>query len=248
MEILLWIIFSTLLVGVVGVVFAFILFIYATKLSERMLFLFVALSAGALLGATFFHLLPEITETANQNIFFWVLAAFIFFFSIEKLLAWHHCHQPGGCVIHPFGYLNLFGDAIHNFLDGLMIAGAFSIAIPLGITATIAVLLHEIPQELGDFGVLLYAGFSKIKALFWNLCSALIAVLGGILGYYLGLSFESLTKILVALAAGGFLYIAASDLIPEIKKEVSGKITIATFIVFFIGITLMFVLRFLEIG
>ena len=136
--------------------------------------------------------------------------------------------------------MNLFGDAVHNFIDGLIIAASFLIDIKLGITTTFAVALHEIPQEIGDFGVLRHAGFSKLKALTYNLLTALTAVLGGILGYFLQSSTELVTLFLLPFAAGGFLYISASDLIPEIRKELNAKKSLLNLMVFLAGILIMY--------
>jgi zinc and cadmium transporter len=139
--------------------------------------------------------------------------------------------------------MNLFGDAVHNFIDGLIIAASFVINIPLGIATSLAVALHEIPQEIGDFGVLVYGGFKKTKALFWNFLSALTAIFGGLFGYYLSSWITGTTAFLLPFAAGGFIYIAASDLIPEIKKETDIKKSLMAFGMFIVGIAIMFAVK-----
>ena len=166
----------------------------------------------------------------------------ILLFFIERILHWRHCHKEN-CPIHTFAYTNLIGDGVHNFIDGLIIAAAYLINISLGITTTIAIILHEIPKEVGDFGVLVYAGFKKKKALFYNFLSALTAILGAILGYLISGGFN--ITILLPFAAGGFIYIAATDLIPELHKRVKVSESIFQLIFILIGLILMWSLRFL---
>ncbi|MBD3249438.1 hypothetical protein GF336_05315 [Candidatus Woesearchaeota archaeon] len=137
---------------------------------------------------------------------------------IEKFLHWHHCHK-GKCDIHTFTYMNLIGDGVHNFIDGLIIAASFSVDISFGVITTIAVIAHEIPQEIGDFGVLVYGGFGRLKALAFNFLSAVTAIIGAVIGYLISGSVEGFVPFLLPFAAGGFIYIAASDLVPELHKE-----------------------------
>ena len=180
----------------------------------------MSLSAGALMGGAFLHLIPESLEILEPNqMSLIVLFAFITFFIIEKILHWRHCHKSEKCKNHTFGYMNLIGDSIHNFIDGIVIASAFVADYKLGLITTFAVAIHEIPQEISDYGVLLYSGFKKTKALISNFIVALTVVLGGIVGYYLSDKITNLVPTLTAFAAGGFIYIAASDLMPEIRKE-----------------------------
>ena len=173
-----------------------------------------------------------------------VLFSFVLFFLIEKLLHWRHCHKKN-CQVHTFGYMNLFGDAVHNFIDGLVIASTFIIDVKLGIITSFVIALHEIPQEIGDFGVLLYSEFSRKKALLANFLVALTAVFGGIFGYFLSFQIENITSYLLPFAAGGFIYIAASDLMPEIRKEASLKKSMLSFGVFLLGIVIMYVVKFI---
>ena len=188
------------------------------------------------MGTAFFHLIPEISNKANT--FVYVVLGFVLFFIIEKYLYWQHCHE-GKCSVHTFAYMNLFGDFIHNFLDGLIIASSFLISFPLGITTTIAIITHEIPQKISDFGVLLYGGFSKKKAIFLNFLTALTAVIGGIAGYFISSAF--FLSFIPAIAAGGFIYIACSDLILEMKKDTT-KISVLHFLIFLLGIILTYLL------
>lgn len=167
---------------------------------------------------------------------------FILFFIIEKVLHRRYCHK-GKCDVHTFQYMNLIGDSVHNFIDGLIIAASFIVSIPLGITTTVAIAAHEIHQEIGDFGVLIYGGFEKKKAILLNFAVALTVVIGGIVGYLISKSVEQAVVFLIPFAAGGFIYIAATDLIPEIKKELNIKKSMATILVFICGILIMWLIK-----
>jgi len=213
------------------------------KVLNKILLVLVSLSAGALMGGAFIHLIPESIEKGGESSpFVFVLTGFIIFFIIEKVLHWRHCHK-GKCDVHTFHYMNLIGDSIHNFIDGLIIAASFIASIPLGLTTTVAIAAHEIPQEIGDFGVLVYGGFNKKKALFLNFAVALTIVLGGITGYFVSQNIENAVIFLIPFAAGGFIYIAATDLVPEIKKETDIKKSMATMLVFICGILLMLLIK-----
>ena len=163
-----------------------------------------------------------------------LFAGFILFFVIERFLHWHHCHKEQ-CDVHAVSYLILFGDAIHNFIDGLIIAAAFLVNISLGIITTLVVVSHELPQELGDFGVLVYGGFERKKALLYNFIAQLTSILGGITGFFL-IGSTGAAVYLLPFAAGGFIYIAASDLIPELHKQESMKKAVGAFAFFLLGI------------
>ncbi|MFW5983121.1 MAG: ZIP family metal transporter [bacterium] len=171
-----------------------------------------------------------------------LIGGFTLFFIMEKFLHWHHCHEQEGDCPHTFTYLILIGDGLHNFIDGLVIAASFLVDTSFGFITTILIIGHEIPQELGDFGVLLHGGMEKKKALCYNFLSQLTAVIGGVVGFFIGSSF---TQYLLPLAAGGFVYIAASDLIPEISKEKKIKDIIISFLLFFAGIGFMLLLKML---
>lgn len=217
------------------------------KLVQKILLWLVGLSSGALMGGAFLHLLPEATEKAegtNINIFHIVLCSFIIFFLVEKILHWRHCHK-NHCDVHTFGTMNLIGDSIHNFIDGLIIAASFMADFKLGIITTLALALHEIPQEIGDYGVLLYAGYKKSKALLYNFLVALTVVVGGIVGYFISESIENSIVYLLPFAAGGFIYIAASDLMPEIRKEKNLIKSTSAFGFFILGIIIMYLVKFI---
>tara|TARA_Y100000310_G_C20699789_1_gene828638 strand:+ start:6572 stop:7336 length:765 start_codon:yes stop_codon:yes gene_type:complete len=220
-----WILLVTILNGLVALIGAFI-FLSFKKSSHKSLIYFVSFTTGALLGGAFIHFLPEAaTELSLIKTTLLTLAGFIIFFLLETYLHWHHCHTHE-CDEHghakdntkPYAKLLLYGDSIHNFIDGVIIAGSFIISIPLGIITSILIIAHELPQEISDFAVLIYGGFSKKKALIYNFLSQLTAVLGGILGFlFIGVREQAIY--LLPIAAGGFLHIAISDLIPEIFKE-----------------------------
>jgi len=218
------------------------------QLLNKILIILVSLSAGALMGGAFIHLLPEsIEKSGDTNILIFVLVGFVLFFIIEKVLHWRHCHK-GKCDVHTFHYMNLIGDTVHNFIDGLIISASFVVSIPLGLTTTIAIAAHEIPQEIGDFGVLIYGGFEKKKAIVLNFIVALTVVAGGVVGYFISKSIEQVAVYLLPFAAGGFIYIAATDLVPEIKKELNIKKSMATILVFICGILLMWLIKFVFEG
>lgn len=214
------------------------------KVLNKMLIYLVSLAAGAMLGSTFIHLLPESINQIGEAAFTYVLAGFSAFFLLEKVMIWRHCHK-GKCKIHTFAYLNLVGDTLHNFVDGMILAGSFIISPALGIATSVAVAIHEIPQEIGDFGVLIYAGFKKRNALLFNFASATTAIIGGFAGYFIAPYIPGLPEIMLALASGGFIYISATDLIPEISKHENIKTVMANFTLFLGGISLMYILKFL---
>jgi len=241
---LLWIMISTFLISLISFIGIFTLALKEKFLEKIVLFL-VSLSAGALMGGAFLHLLPESVELREGlDVFLFVLVGFVLFFLIEKILHWRHCHK-GECEVHTFTYMNLIGDSIHNFIDGLIMATSFVVSIPLGMTTTMAIALHEIPQEIGDFGVLIYGGFSKKKALILNFLVALTAVLGGLIGFFISNMVDDVKLFILPFAAGGFLYIAASDLIPEIRKETSLKKSMICFGIFILGISIMYTVKFI---
>ena len=232
---LLVILIAVFLISLISFVGAFSLFLKKNMLT-RFLLLFIAFAAGAMLGGAFLHLLPE-SLSLGENLFVYVILGIVLFFLLEKFLYWRHCHN-GICEVHPFTYLNLIGDGIHNFIDGMIIAASFMGGMELGISTTLAVALHEVPQELGDFSVLIYGGMDSKKALFYNFLSALTAVAGALFVYFF-FSFASFGKYLLPLAAGSFIYIASSDLIPELHKTGRLSDSVAQFLLFLLGIALM---------
>lgn len=243
---LLWIIAGTSFVSLISLIGVLTLALQEKYLGKILLTL-VSLASGALMGGAFIHLLPEAIEKMDsRTVFLWVLLSFVVFFIVEKFFQWRHCHKEH-CEVHSFGYMTLIGDGLHNFIDGLIIAAAFVESIGLGFVVTAVVVLHEVPQEIGDFGTLLYAGFKKKKALFINFLSAATAVAGGVIGYFLASASENFINILIPFAAGGFIYIAASDLLPEIRKTNKVKESISTLVMFILGIFIVYLMKFLDV-
>lgn len=215
-----------IIASLVGSVFALVggaLLLTKENLAKRFSLVLVSFAVGALLGAVFFDLLPEALEGNDpQGIFVFVILGLLSLYLFEKGLKWYHCHDKETCDIHTFSSTVLVGDAIHNFIDGIIIALSFSLSTEAGVATTIAVFFHEVPQEIGDFGVLLHAGYTKSKVLFYNFLTALTTPIGAIIGY-LALPFiNDLLPQLIALAAGSFIYIAVSDLMPELRHKAKG--------------------------
>lgn len=200
----------------------------------------LAVSSGVMLGATFFDLLPESIALLPEAAFTWVLVGFVSFFALEKLISWHH-HVEGRHIHEekPFAYLTLIGDGIHNFVDGAVIAGAYLVSVPLGVTTTLAVIAHEIPHELSDFMILLHGGFSNRKALIYNFMSAATAIVGAGLVLLISEQFSVLEKYLIPVAAGNFLYIVASDLIPELLTKRKGSESVWQLVLLICGLLII---------
>lgn len=214
--------------------------IFTQKKLAKYGFWMVSVAAGVLFSTAFFDLLPEALELNPENgtVFGYVLAGIVVFFVAEKFLYWYHCHE-GKCPVHMYTYMNLLGDAIHNFIDGIILAAAFLTDFGLGIITSIAVFLHEIPQEISDFSLLVHGGFSRKKAIAYNFLVALTAVAGAVITYFLA-STINIIHFLVPFAAGGFIYIAGSDLLPELHKELKVKKSVIQFALFMFGILLMY--------
>ncbi|MBU0646921.1 ZIP family metal transporter [Patescibacteria group bacterium] len=215
------------------------------KLQNLIMFL-VSLSAGTLLGDSFLHLMPEALENNKEDIaiWLWLLAGILVFFILEKIIHWRHCHlSTTPNHPHPVGLMNLIGDGLHNFIDGMIIAGSFLINPQLGITTTLAVIAHEIPQEIGDFGILLHAGYSRKKALLLNFASAVCAILGALLILIIGAQINNFITFIIPFTAGGFIYIATADLIPELKKDTSIKKSLLQLSMIILGIAIMLALK-----
>ena len=211
--------------------------------------LFISLAVGALLGDSFIHLIPETFEKSSGPTLtgLLIIIGILIFFILEKFLHWHHHGEDKDEPdIHPVGKLLLFTDGFHNFIDGIIIGVSFLVSIPVGIATTLAVILHEIPQEVGDFAVLLHSGYEKKRALWLNFLSALTAVAGTIIALIFGNIAETFTIWILPIAAGGFIYIAMADLIPELHKTKEAKYSVLQILSVFIGIALMLALLLLE--
>lgn len=238
------IIFWTILIGLIGVGSAFCSLRVFLKSPQRLL-LVVSFAAGALIGVSFLELLPEAVEASPGvevgKILLATLAGFVAFYILSRFLVWHHCHDKH-CLAQTSAPLIIVGDILHNFLDGLAVAASFLVGFPVGIMTTLAIIFHEIPQEVGDFGVLLHSGYSKIKALAVNLISAVSCVLGGLIGFYFFESFHDFLPYLLALTAGGFLYIGASDLLPQTHQTAKRRAIFSHALLFLLGIAILWLL------
>jgi len=240
---LLFALIASVVVSLISLIGALALVIKDSLLQKIIIFL-VAFAAGALIGGAFLEIIPEASEHIKDMtlLFLYVVLGYLLFFILEKYLHWRHCHSPE-CTVHRFTYLNIIGDAVHNFTDGLIIGAVFLINVKVGIAATLAIISHEIPHELGNFAVLVYGGFSKLKALLFNFLSSIFAIVGTLVGYYFAHMISGFSGILLPLAAGGFIYVASCDLIPELHKEEDGKKSALIMVVFTFGIFLMYLLK-----
>ncbi len=241
-------ILSVLLVSVISLVGVSVLTLRSSFVSKILLYL-VSFSTGAILGTVFLHLLPEVMESAGDPLVgsVLILGGMFLAFAIEKFIHWHHCHhtehdEHEDHHTHPLGALILIGDGIHNFIDGMLIASSYAVSIPVGIATTIAVVLHEIPQELSDVSLLLHSGFSRGRAIFWNTISACTAIVGATVAIFFAAHVKGIEFALLPIAAGNFLYIATTDLIPELHKETRLSKTLVQVLLIALGIGLMAVL------
>ncbi|MDD5340946.1 MAG: ZIP family metal transporter [Patescibacteria group bacterium] len=239
---------STLVISIIGQV-GFFVFILKDNILKKILIFFVSFSAGSLIGGAFFHLLPDVIEKNDDilMVFVWTIVGFCLFFMMEKFLRWHHCHDKECEEKKHLGQINMVGDGIHNFLDGVIVMAAFVVSPALGLATSISIISHEIPQELGDFGVLLYSGYNRTKAIIFNFLLSVIAVLGALVGYFLSNEISGFANVIIPIAAGGFFYIAASDFIPEMQKEINAKSSIINFLVFVLALAFMFVVKLLGL-
>lgn len=233
---------ATALVSTLALVGIFTLAINVKTLKKLLIYL-VSFAAGSFFGSVFFHMIPEHvaqhgwTMTTSVSI----LTGLALSFFLEKVIHWRHCHMPfDKHHTHRFAYMSLFGDAVHNFIDGIIIGASFLVSIPLGIAATTAVILHELPQEIGDTAVLVHGGFTRKKAILFNFFTALTALAGTTLAFVLTQQVEWLSEFLIPFAAGSFIYIAGADLIPELHKDSSVRKGILQLALFAGGIALMF--------
>lgn len=211
---------------------------------RKFLIYMVSFSAGALFGDAFLHIAPLVfIENFATRSAFLIIFGILLFFGLEKFILWRHCHMPiTKTHVHSFAYMNLVGDGLHNFIDGLIIAASFIVSVPLGIATSIAVFFHEIPQEIGEFGILVHGGFTKKKAIIFNYLTALIAFVGLAVGFSLNGVVDNLQLIVLPIAMGGFIYIAGSDLIPELHKETAPRVAFWQIFSFAVGVVIMAVL------
>lgn len=242
---LIWAIGASIFVSGISLIGVLSVFL-SDKILQRSLVQLIGFAAGALIGGAFLHLIPHaVKQSRGDEVFLFVIAGFVLFFVMEKYLYWRHCHD-GHCEIHTFTYLNLIGDGVHNFVDGLVMGASFFVDIGLGIVTTSAIVFHEIPQEIGDFGILIYGGFSKFKALIYNFLSAVTAVFGTLCGYSFSDRTEGFSMLLIPFAAGGFIYIAGCDLIPELHRQADQRKAMPSMLFFMLGLLFMYLTRLIH--
>ena len=248
MDVWAYTIISVLVISGISFFGVFFLSLKESGLNKILLFL-VSFAVGGLIGDAVIHLIPESFEQVPSDLVtsLLILVGIIGFFLIEKFVRWRHCHVPTSAQhIHPVVTLNLVGDCVHNLIDGLLIGASYMVSFPIGITTTIAVILHEIPQEIGDFGVLIHGGLTVRKALLFNFLTALMAVLGGLISLSIGPHVQNYSLFILPVTAGGFIYIAMADLIPELQHECGLSISVRYFIFITLGIALMATLVLLD--
>jgi zinc and cadmium transporter len=240
-----WIVSGGLLMAAIAMVGGVTL-VLKPETVKRLLLPLVAFAAGSLIGGAFFHMIPAAIDSrlTALDTGIAVVSGFTVFFVLEQLLHWHHCHRATTECKQPLTYLILVGDGLHNFLGGLAIGGTFLADPRLGIAAWLAAAAHEVPQELGDFGVLVHGGWSTRKALIFNVLSGLTFLLGGLVSY--GLSARIDVTWLIPFAAGNFIYIGASDLVPEISKHARLGANLEHLAAFLLGVALLLVSRLLA--
>ncbi|HZM00487.1 MAG TPA: ZIP family metal transporter [Planctomycetota bacterium] len=236
-----WIVAGGVLMSAIALVGSVTL-LFAEATLRRALLPLVAFAAGSLLGGAFFHMLPAAAAGLGPGaaVPAWTLAGFAAFFALEQFLHWHHCHRAASECKQPLTYLVLLGDGLHNFLGGLAVGGSFLIDVRLGLTTWLAAAAHEVPQELGDFGVLVHGGWSRRRALWLNLLSGLSFLVGGLVAWLL--SFQLDVAWLIPFAAGNFIYIAASDLVPEVNRHYGWTTNLAHFAAFVAGMALLWLI------
>ena len=243
-SVVLYSIISVIIVSLITIIAAIPIYL-KKKISQKHLVILLSISVGSLLGSVFIHFIPQIYKHEHKlESALFIILGFVVFFILEKLIHWHHSKkcEKGECG-HGHAYhlapLNLIGDGIHNFLDGMVIAGSYIVSIPLGIAATTSIIFHELPQEIADFGILIYSGMNKTKALLFNFLSGLTAILRTILGLFLAGKSGSYSEFIIPFAAGNFLYIAASNLVPELHRHCKLWDTVAHIIAIAFGVSIM---------
>jgi len=228
---------ATVLDSLVGLVGVFSIYMSEDRLKEIVQWL-VAFAAGAMLAGALAHMIPKAMLALQYQ---WTgevaILGFLTFFALERFLHWHHCHETGPCEIHPVTTLTIVGDSLHNFVDGIVIAAAFLTDAVTGWITTALIIAHEVPQELGNFSVLVFGGYRKEKAILWTFLSQATCILGGLIGWFFTPNW--LKAPIIAFAAGGFLYIAAADLIPELHKERDRRKMYQTTVWLLLGILFM---------
>ena len=241
-------ILSTFLVSLIALIGIILAPIKLEKL-KKVLIYFVSFSAGALFGGAFFHLLPEIVEEVGFTFYVssLVLLGIILFFIIEKIIHWHHNLAPYEKEhASPLAIMSLVGGSFHNLLDGLVIGASFLVNIPTGIAITTAIALHKVPKEMGWFGLLVHGGFSKFKAITFSYLSSIFTIIGAVMALLVSNYVENIQFFIIPVSVGGFIYLAGSDLIPELHKEPGLRKALLQLIAMLAGIAVMALLLLLE--
>ena len=231
------------LLGSVGaIILAGLLLLFTERTRKVFIPCLISYASGTLLGAAFLGLIPHALKRGDPSLILpCVLAGILFFFVLEKLVIWHHCHEEECSVHGTAGPLLLIGDAFHNFVDGVIIAATFIISVPLGISASLAVIAHEIPQEVGDFAILLDSGYGKRKAFILNTLSGLATIPGALVAYFFLKEAESFIPIVMAFSAASFIYIALVDLVPGLHKKTSLAAGMRQLVLMLAGVATIFI-------
>lgn len=218
------------------------------KAFHQLVFLLVAMAVGALFGDSFLHLIPEAFRDPSRTTAssFYILLGILLFFGLENFLQWRHQHSDEDHAIEPYGYLNILADVAHNLIDGLIIGASYLAGIKMGLATTLAVVLHEIPHEFSNFGILVRSGFSRWRALFLNFLTALAALAGGLLAWWVGERTGNFIQFLIPLTAGGFIYIAGSDLVPQLHRDVRPLKALSQLLAILAGVGLMVLVKSFE--
>jgi zinc and cadmium transporter len=240
----LWVLLFSLLGSIGAIIGAALLLVLPAMIRGRVVPHLISYATGTLLGAAFLGMIPHALEQAPaREVLVAVLAGMVLFFVLEKLVLWRHCHDRD-CEVHgQAASLILFGDAFHNFVDGVVIAAAFLTSIPLGVATAVAVIAHEVPQEIGDFAILLESGYSRAKALVLNTLSAAATLPGAVMAYFWLADTRAMVPYVLALSAASFIYIATADLVPNLHRQVSPKDAVSQVVLMLLGIGTIALLR-----
>lgn len=234
---LIYILFFTFLASIISLILVSFLLLNK-RFINKFSFSLVAFGAGALLAAAFMDTLKEAIEMGGENVYLWVTFSVGGFFLIERIFHFLHHHDEEDeeeKIKLPIPFL-LFGDGLHNFIDGVSIATSFLVSFPLGVVTSSAVFIHEIPHELGDFGILLNKGWGRGKVLKFNMITGLTSILGALLAFYLGKSFDNVIPMLLSITTANFIYLSTTNLLPEIHNKAKKSLALGDIFFFFLGI------------
>ncbi len=243
MIVLIEIFLSVLLISLISLVGSGLIFFRKINFKEKIYYM-ISFAAGTMLAAAFFDIIPESFNEIGLNSINYILGGIILFLLIEKYIHWHHCNtercEEKHKKVKPYVFLNLIGDGLHNFIDGAVIAAAYMTNFELGLITTFSVAVHELPQEIGDFSILLKGGLKFKQGILFNFITALAAFLGMFLAITASKYIENLTPILLSIAAGGFIYLSLSDIVPETHKETEPKKIFKQTLLMILGIALVY--------